>query len=531
MSSQAIGFDIYAKDRASQVFDKVGAKVKESSGFFERHKAAMVGAAAAVGAGLVALGKSSLDAASDQNEVMSKSTVIFGKQAEAMQKWASGAATNLGLSKTAALEASSGFGDMFLQLGFAGDKAADMSKKVVQMSADLGSFNNLPTAEVAEMMSAAFRGEYDSLQRLIPNINAARVESEAMAMTGKKTTAELTAQEKAAATLAIVTKDGARANGDFARTSDSLANRQKIATAQWENLQATLGQKLLPIGQKVVQWLSDAMTWVGNNTGTVKLLVGAVGVLVTGLAGLMVLRKITAAVAMFNAALAMNPIGLVVIAIAALAAGLIYAYKNSETFRKIVDGAFKAIGAVARWLWNTIYAPFFRFLVNGFATVAEWIANMLDALGNIPGFGWAKSAAEKMRGAAGAARGLANNIRNIPDANVNVHVGLSGPGVQLLHRSQQQRNPDIYYGRASGGPVRPNVPYAVGDNPDGSWNATTELFVPDTAGRVLSASQSRAWLRGVGTPLGGGGGEVHVHVYIDGREVRHSLQRTNRQLG
>lgn len=51
-----------------------------------------------------------------------------------------------------------------------------------------------------------------------------------------------------------------------------------------------------------------------------------------------------------NAALNANPIGLVVLAIAALAAGLVVAYNKSETFRDIVDGAMgvvkDAVGAV-----------------------------------------------------------------------------------------------------------------------------------------------------------------------------------------
>ncbi len=55
---------------------------------------------------------------------------------------------------------------------------------------------------------------------------------------------------------------------------------------------------------------------------------------------------------LMNAALAANPIGLVVIAIAALVAGLIIAYKKSETFRNIVDGALRAVGAAFTWLWN-----------------------------------------------------------------------------------------------------------------------------------------------------------------------------------
>lgn len=49
---------------------------------------------------------------------------------------------------------------------------------------------------------------------------------------------------------------------------------------------------------------------------------------------------------LLNAALSANPIGLVVVAIAALVAGLVVAYKNSETFRKVIDTAFNAIKAV-----------------------------------------------------------------------------------------------------------------------------------------------------------------------------------------
>jgi hypothetical protein len=60
--------------------------------------------------------------------------------------------------------------------------------------------------------------------------------------------------------------------------------------------------------------------------------------------------------------------------------------------------------------------------------------------------------------------------------------------------------------RAMGGSVSPSGVYAVGDNPDGSWNATTELFVPSTAGNILSASDSRAAL--------GGGGMTNVYISV-----------------
>lgn len=46
---------------------------------------------------------------------------------------------------------------------------------------------------------------------------------------------------------------------------------------------------------------------------------------------------------LLNAAMSANPIGAVVILIVALVAGLILAYKKSETFREIVDGAMKLV--------------------------------------------------------------------------------------------------------------------------------------------------------------------------------------------
>lgn len=223
---------------------------------------AVVGGAFA-GVAVAGFLKDAIGGASDLNETVSKATTIFGDQAPAIRAWASDAATNLGLSQQAALDAAAGFGNMFEQLGFAGDTAASMSKDTVGLAADLGSFNNLPTADVSQRIAAAFRGEYDSLQTLIPNINAARVEQEAMATTGKANAKELTAQEKAAAVLAIVTKDGAAAIGDFAKTSDGAANKQKILTAKFDDLKSVLGQKLLPafnalldFGGKIIDFFS-----------------------------------------------------------------------------------------------------------------------------------------------------------------------------------------------------------------------------------------------------------------------------------
>ena len=62
MSTYSVGFDIFAKDRASDVFDKVGNKVDGSSDRMSKFKERAVVAGAVAGAAIVAFGKSSVEA-------------------------------------------------------------------------------------------------------------------------------------------------------------------------------------------------------------------------------------------------------------------------------------------------------------------------------------------------------------------------------------------------------------------------------------------------------------------------------------
>jgi hypothetical protein len=285
---------------------------------------------------------------------------------------------------------------MFTQLGWTSQAAADLSKNTVQVAADLGSFRNLPTADVADRISAALRGEYDSLQALIPNINAARVEQEAMAATGKTSAAQLTAQEKAAATLAIVQRDGAAAMGDFARTSDGAANKAKIATAQFENQQAKLGQQLLPAWQGFLGFLSDTaipvfgqvVTWVGKNADTVLMLAGVVAGtaaaygIATAAGALYKSFQVASAAATggltvaqwaLNAAMSANPIGIVVVAIGALVAGIVWVATQTTFFQDVWATATSVIGTAATWLWENAIGPVFTAIGDIFTWVYESI--------------------------------------------------------------------------------------------------------------------------------------------------------------
>lgn len=229
------------------------------SGFGAMFKKAVVPAMAAAGAAAGVFLAKSVSDASNLQETLSKVTTIFGDSADEIVDWSKTAATSMGLSQEAALDAAGSFGNLFQQIGFATGVSQDMSTNLVGMASDLASFHNIAggAAEVTDMMSAAMRGEYDSLQRVIPTINAAAVEQKALAQTGKDSAKELTNQEKAAATYALIMEGAGAATGDFARTSDGLANQQRILSANFDNISATVGAALLPAVNAVVSGIND----------------------------------------------------------------------------------------------------------------------------------------------------------------------------------------------------------------------------------------------------------------------------------
>ena len=356
----------------------------------------LVGAWAAIGGAQIVGGflTGAITGASDLNETLSKSNTIFGESGKFVEEFGNQASRQIGLSKEAAIAAAAGFGDMFTQLGFAEEAAAGMSLQTLQMSADLGSFNNLETADVADRISAAFRGEYDSLQAVIPNINAARVESEALAASGKELASELTAQEKATAVLAIVQKDGARAMGDFKKTSDGAANQTKIATAALADQQAKLGGVLLPayvgflgfINGTVLPGFANLVTFIGENSDMLLQLGGVVlagatayGVITTAMkvhrafliASAAATGGLTIAQFALNGALLANPIGLVIIAITALVAAIVVIATKTTFFQDAWAVMSKGIGTAFSFVWNSVLKPVFTAIGAGFTFLFE----------------------------------------------------------------------------------------------------------------------------------------------------------------
>lgn len=103
-------------------------------------------------------------------------------------------------------------------------------------------------------------------------------------------------------------------------------------------------------------------------------------------------KAMAAAQWLVNAAMSANPIGLVVIAIVALVAAFVLAYKKSETFRKIVQATFSAVQTAIMAVWNWVrnnFGQIFKFLTAPIVLAVNTIRTHKDTILNffktIPG--------------------------------------------------------------------------------------------------------------------------------------------------
>jgi len=242
---------------AIQQFKQLDGTTQKAAFAFK--KLLIPGAIAATGA-IVAFTKGvvpAVNAASDLEESMSKNNVIFGDAASAVSSFADEAARALGQSKTQALAAASTFGTFGKAAGLAGQELATFSTDFVTLASDLASFNNTTPEDAINAIGAALRGESEPLRRYGVLLNDATLKAAALELGIYDGTGALTAQQKVLAAQKVIYEQTTDAQGDFARTSDGLANQQRILAAQVENLQAKFGELLLPVFKRVVQYIND----------------------------------------------------------------------------------------------------------------------------------------------------------------------------------------------------------------------------------------------------------------------------------
>jgi hypothetical protein len=510
VADTSLTFDIVARDRASSTFDKI------------KGKAALLGAAAAALA--IKFGKDSVSAFVEAEQSQNRLQAAFAKFP--------------GLADT--------------NIGRLNSLNASLAKKT--------KFDDDATAS-GQAVLAQFKLTGSQIEQLTPLLQdyAAKTGKDLPTAAGDLGKAML-GQGRALKAIGLDFQDTGTASGNFAEIMGGLrtqvggfaekegqtaAGKAEILRNQFGELQESVGSKLVPALTALAEQLLAVIGFVQSNSAVIGPLVGILGAVAAGVWLVNTASKAWAATqAAVNLVLTANPIGLVIVAIAALVAGVILAYQHSETFRNIVQAAFNGVKAAGDAMWSALRAVFgalgdaFDAARSGVAAVRDAISsafrasatlvldmvdNMLGGLSTLLGFMGRlpgplgapfRAAGDAIDTARGKVAELRNSLDGLP-GNTTVNVGVKGGQAAIAEVAQlrwelQHIPPSVTTQvLVKSGQIPRNNAGGTRDFEGGlTWvgERGPELLALPQHSQIFTASESRQMMGspgGVGTPAGG----------------------------
>lgn len=385
---------------------------------FAIKKAALPAAAAL--AGLAAAAGPAIMAASDLEENLSKVNVVFGEGAASIENFAKTAASSLGQSQNAVLQAAGTFGTFGKAAGLSGQDLATFSNDFTALASDLASFNNTTPEQAINAIGSALRGESEPLRQFGVLLSDAALRDEALSMGLEVSSGALSAQTKILAAQSLIYKQTGDAQGDFARTSDGLANSSRVLKAQMADLQVSIGKALLPAVQAVLPVIKDFATWAANNPQTFTRVAGAITTIAT-------------AILAVNFALNASPFVLWATGITALGVAVFAAYQKFESFRSGVNMIINAVIGYINGAITALYTLYnaVAMVINaipGLDNIATKIAPQISTVGGAGTSAVSGGGAAREGGTGSFGGATMPNIASIPIMSPAITSGGGGGG-------------------------------------------------------------------------------------------------------
>ena len=216
-----------------------------SSGFGAAVKGlAVVGGALAV-AGITSFLKDSVKASSDLNESLNAVSVSYGAATQGIVSLGETAASRLGLSSNQFNAIATQFSGFAANIAGPGGDVVGFIDELTTRGADFASVMNLDVNDALALFQSGLAGETEPLRKYGITLDAATVESYAYANGIAAAGQPLTEVQKQQARYGALIEQTNKVQGDFANTSDGLANAQRILAANFENVKAEVGGPLV----------------------------------------------------------------------------------------------------------------------------------------------------------------------------------------------------------------------------------------------------------------------------------------------
>lgn len=298
--------------------------------------------------------------------------------------------------------------DAYFQLGFQGSETISamgtlvtatgdvtQATKLMAMSADLARYKHIDMETAAKILARGTQGSAKAFKELGITLDTTIPKNEAI---GK-------------AFDQLNTKIGGQAQA-YTKT---FAGQMAIMKERFDQVFQTIASKVLPILSSFLGYISangKALLVYGSIVLGVITIVKTYGMITAAIKSVQQAYAFwtyaqSASTSVFafamhglNAAIKANPIGFLVTALIALGAAFVWAWNKFEGFRK---GVVKGL----------------QIIINAFGYLVGMVGTALGALGNIPGFGWAKDAGKTVDGLADKVRKYSDSLDSLADKKIN----------------------------------------------------------------------------------------------------------------
>lgn len=310
-------------------------------------------------------GRSSIVAARDLERNLNALDSVFGALSPQMEAFAK-QGVNIGLSQIEAAKSSTFLGSVLKQAGFSMDVVASQTQNLVGLASDLAVTYGYDVSEALSGMTALFRGEYDPIEKFGVAMKQSEVNAVLAANGQDKLAGAARRSAEQQARLALLYQRTQDAQGAFKEGAGTLFVEQQKLQAIFNNLQAEVGQALIPALVKVAEALQPLVKTLGPAITTLFEQFAAIITILAGelsnvqsnlnnflrvLGGLFTLLKLTLPFILDNA-LALGTFAATFVTIRGavqLAAGAMLAYQTATAAAAVANGTFAATFAMTPW--------------------------------------------------------------------------------------------------------------------------------------------------------------------------------------
>lgn len=537
MASNLI-FDIIANDKASKILDNIGASIDGQGKKWDSLKVSGRVATGVLAGGLAALGAivhtgtgEAMDAARGQAQLeagIRSTNNAAGVTVDGLESLASEIQNYSGQTDDSIVK-SEQLLLTFTNIKNSGpDKIFDLATKA---TADMAAKMGTDAAGSAVMLGKALNDPIKGIAALAEvGVTFTQSQKDSVA-------AMVAAGDTAGAQKVILAELATEFGGAAKAAGDSIPGQMDRGKRSFEDFSQAIVSKAMPAVGAFAGAGLKVLDWMNANQPAAIALAAAVGVISGAVAiaahweGIYTTAKTlgTAAQWAWNAAATANPIGLIIIGIAALVAGIVWVATKTTFFQTVWTAAWGGIqagaSAVANWFTVTVPAKFsaaWNAIASGASGAINWIVggfnNVVGFVTGMPG--------RISRAASGMWDGIRNSFRGV------INWVISGWNrIHLTLPSIDTHIPGI--GRVGGFTLRvPQMPYLA----RGGVVDRATLMVAGEAGTeaVLPFDRATEFADMVAASLNprpsvGASQEVTTIVNLDGREIYRVVKKIEAQ--